>query len=661
MAALDSLFHPGRIGRLETKNRLVMPPMVRNYADEQGRATPRYRAHIGRIARGGVGTMILEAAYVRPDGRGFVNQLGLHDDAVIEGLASLVEIAHAHGAVIGTQLYHAGRQTQSRVTGERPVAPSAIPDPLMGEAPRALETEEIPELVRAFADAARRSEAAGCDFVEIHGAHGYLITQFLSPFTNQRDDRYGGSFENRLRFLTEVVEAVQGAVSPGFPIVVRLSCDEMVPGGITPEDTVEIARRLEQMGVAALHISVGNYASYARGYMMAPMAREDGVLLPYAEQVKRAVGIPVIAVGKLRDPRLAAEVIESGRADFVAIGRTLLADPDWPNKARDGLLDRINHCIACNQGCVGRLFDGKDVWCTVNPETGREGLFAQPEPGRKLRIAVVGGGPGGMTAAIVAKRRGHDVVLFEKEEALGGQLFAAEASPHRPGWRELREYLTREVTRLRVDVRTGATATADAVQAANPDVAIVAIGASPYRPRIHAAPGANTAFAVDLLLGKHEATSPVVIAGGGCNGAQTAEFLAARGHTVTIVEMTDAVATDAPPDDRALLLQRLKSLGVEIRTGTRIMRVDEGEVTVESVYGVETIPAATVVYCLGYRPNDGLADALRAFVSDVRVIGDAVEARKVTEAVAEGALAVFAIEEGAATVGFDHDLRMAAD
>lgn len=661
MPSLDSLFRPGRIGRLETKNRLVMPPMVRNYADEQGRVTPRYRSHVERIARGGVGTMILEAAYIRPDGRGFMNQLGIHDDSVIEGLASLVEAARAHGAVIGPQLYHAGRQTQSRVTGERPVAPSAIPDPLMGEAPRALETEEIPELVRAFADAARRAEAAGCDFVEIHGAHGYLITQFLSPFTNQRDDDYGGSFDNRLRFLLEVVEAVQGAVSRDFPLLVRLSCDELVPGGITPDDTVEIARQLEAMGVAALHISVGNYASYTRGYMMPPMAREDGVLLPYAERVKQAVGIPVIAVGKLRDPRLAAEVVAAGRADFVAIGRTLLADPDWPNKAKDGLLEQINPCIACNQGCVGRLFDGKDVWCTVNPETSREELFERPRPQRALKIAIAGGGPGGMMAALVAARRGHDVVLFEQDDALGGQLFAAEASPHRPGWRELREYLTREVNRLRVDVRTGATATADAIRAENPDAAIVAIGSSPYRPRIHAAAGADTAFAVDLLLGKQEARSPVVIAGGGCNGAQTAEFLATRGHAVTIVEMTDAVATDAPPDDRALLLQRLKALGVEIRTETRIMRVERGEVAVESPYGVETIPAATVVYCLGYRPNNGLAGALKTAVPDVRVIGDAVEARKVTEAIAEGALAVFAIEEGAASVGFDHDLRMAAD
>lgn len=660
MARLASLFSPGRIGRVETKNRVVMPPMVRNYADEHGRATPRYRAHIERIARGGAGTLILEASFVRQDGRGFHHQLGLHDDSVIDGLASLVEIGHAHGAIVGPQLYHAGRQTQSRITGEQPVAPSAIPDPLMREAPRALVVEEIHGLVRAFADAARRAEAAGCDFLEIHGAHGYLITQFLSPFTNQRDDAYGGPLENRMRFLVEIVEAVQGAVSPDFPLIVRLSCDELVPGGITPDDTVVIARRLEELGVAALHISVGNYASYTRGYMMPPMAREDGVLLPFAERVKEAVGVPVIAVGKIRDPALADEIVATGRADFIAVGRTLLADPDWPNKARDGRLKEINPCIACNQGCVTRLFEHKDVWCTVNPETSREEVFEQP-PARALKIAIAGGGPGGMMAARIAAQRGHDVVLFEEHDALGGQLFAAEAAPYRPGWRELREYLTREMGRLGVDVRTGTRATADAVREVGPDAAIVAIGSSPYRPRIHVAPGADTAFAVDLLLGEKEAKSPVVIAGGGCNGAQTAELLADRGHEVTIVEMTDAVATDAPIDERALLLQRLKALGVQIRTETRIMRVDRGEVTVESPYGVETIPAATVVYCLGATPNDGLADALKTAVPDVRVIGDAVEARRVTEAIAEGALAVLAIEQGAARVGFDHDLRMAAD
>lgn len=660
MPALEMLFSPGRLGRLETKNRLVMPPMVRNYADEQGRVTPRYRAHIERIARGGVGTMILEASFVRPDGRGFSHQLGLHDDAVIDGLATLVEAAHTHGAVIGPQLFHAGRQTTSKVTGTQPVAPSAVPDPLMQEVPRALSREEIAEIVAAFGAAAARAEAAGCDFVEIHGAHGYLITQFLSPFTNRREDEYGGTPENRQRFLVEIVDAVRAAVPPDFPVIVRLSCDELVPGGLTPDDTIAIARRLEALGVAALDISAGNYASFTRGYMIPPMAREDGLLVPFAERVKGEVGVPVIAVGKLRDPVHADRIVAEGRADFVAIGRTLLADPDWPNKAREGRLEEINRCIACNQGCIARLFDQKDVWCTVNPETSREEVFAVA-PKRALRITVVGGGPGGMTAARIAAERGHEVVLFERDDALGGQLFAAEAPPYRPGWRELREYLTREMERLGVDVRLGTEATAEMVRMTRPDAVVVAIGSSPRRPTIEVGPGAEAAFAVDILLGKRKVRSPVVIAGGGCSGAQTAEFLAEQGHQVTIVELTGAVATDAPPDERALLLERLAEHGVEIRTHTRVMRVDRGEVTVESAYGVETIPAATVVYCLGSRPNDGLADALRTTILDVRVIGDAVQARRVTEAIAEGALAVLGIERGVQRVGYEHDLALAAD
>ncbi|HEX7049526.1 MAG TPA: FAD-dependent oxidoreductase [Longimicrobiales bacterium] len=657
MTRLESLFSPGRLGRLETKNRLVMPPMVLDYADERGRATPRYRAHIERVARGGVGTLILEASFVRPDGRGFTHQLGLHEDAVIEGLARVVEAVHEHGAVVGPQLFHAGRQTQAEVAGARPVAPSAIPDPLLREVPRALSVDEIQELVAAFAQAARRAEAAGFDFVEIHGAHGYLITQFLSPFTNQREDAYGGTPENRMRFLVEIIEAVRDAVSRDFPLLVRLSCDELVPGGLTPEDTIGIARRLEAMGIAALDISAGNYASFSRGYMIPPMAREDGVLVPLAERVKAAVGVPVITVGKLRDPAFDDEVVRAGKADFVAIGRTLLADPDWPAKARDGRWEEINACIACNQGCITRLFQGKDVWCTVNPETSREEVFARP-PARAVTIAVAGGGPGGMTAARVAAARGHRVVLFERDDALGGQLFAAEAAPHRPGWRELREFLTREIRRLGVDVRLGTPATAEAIRATEPDAAIVAIGSSPVRPRIRSGTGTETAFAVELLLGEKEARSPVIIAGGGCAGAQTAEFLAERGHEVTIIEMTDAVATDAPLDDRALLLQRLEALGVRIRTETRLMRVGEGRVSVESPLGVEEIPAATVVYCLGAQPNDGLAETLKEVVSDVRVIGDAVEARQVTQAIAEGALAVFAIERGARHVDFEHDLRL---
>lgn len=638
MPAYPLLFSPGQLGPLPTKNRVVMAPMVRNYSDDEGRVTPQYLAHLARIAAGGVGTMILDAAYVRPDGKGFTHQCGLHHDGVIDGLRDVVQAAHAHGVVIGPQLFHAGRQTSSARTGLPLVAPSAIPNPGADEIPHALTVDEIHVLVQAFAQAARRARDAGCDFVEIHGAHGYLVTEFLSAFSNAREDAYGGSLAARMRFLEEIIEATRAQVGPDFPLTVRLSGDEMVPEGLTLADTQAIARRLEALGIAAVHISAGNYASYNLGYLIQPMAIPDAPLVHLAEGVKQVVRMPVIAVGKIRYPHLAEEVLRRGQADFIALGRSFLADPDWPRKAQEGRGTEINHCIACNQGCITRLFENLDVWCTVNPATSREQEFAAPRPPRK-RLMVVGGGPAGMEAAKIAAERGHAVVLLEETDHLGGQLIAAAAAPYRPGWRELQEYLLRELARLGVEVRLNTKATVPLIQQEQPEVVIIAIGSSPVRLRIPGSEEAHVINARDLLEGHVEAIGRVIIAGGGCSGAQTAEYLAERGHPVTIVEMLGAIAADAPAAERELLLGRLARRGVRIQMETKILRVEPAGVVVERAGGLETLPADTVVLCLGARPNDGLAEALIPFVPQVRVVGDAVQARKVTDAIVEGGLA----------------------
>lgn len=636
------LFSPGTIGGLTTKNRLVMPPMVRNYADRNGRVTDRYVDHIERIAEGGVGTMILEASFIAPEGKGFVNELGIHSDSMIPGLKRLVAAAHAHGAMIGPQLYHAGRQTSQKIIGVQPVAPSAIPDPSSGELPRELSVSEIKRLVAQYAQAAMRAKMAGCDFVEIHGAHGYLITQFLSAFSNQRTDEYGGTTEKRLRFLLDVFGAVRTAVGEKFPITVRLSGDEMVPTGLTIKDTVLIAKRLEDAGANALHISVGNYASYARGMMIPPMAIDDAPLVPLAEEVKKAVHIPVIAVAKIRNPKLAEKIITNNQADFVAIGRTLLADPDWPEKVRTGRLNEINPCIACNQGCISRLFAQQDVWCTVNPETGREGMFERPIVNKKT-VVVVGGGPAGLSAAKTAAARGHRVTLYEKNKRLGGQLTAAGAAPHRTGWQELYKSLVQDIKRLDVEVFTNREYTPALAKNNPPDAIIVAIGSSPVRPKIPGIGRTNVIVARDLLEGNKKARGRVVVAGGGCAGAQTAEYLAEQGHPVTIVEATTNIALDAPTDDRALLLGRLKKLGVKLETDTKVMTIGSESINIESPLGTKAIPADTVVLCLGSFPNNGLPEELKQLVKNTVVVGDAVAPRRVTDAVAEGALAALAL------------------
>lgn len=637
------LLTPGRIGRIETKNRIVMAPMVRNYAEPTGLVNSRYRAHWSRIARGGVGTMILEASFVSPEGRGFSHQVGIHSDDTVEGLRDLTQIARQHKAVSGVQLYHAGRQTTSQVTGEPPVAPSAIKDPVMQETPDALEAEDIRRIITAFARAAERARSAEFDFVEIHGAHGYLINQFLSPFTNTRDDDYGGNFDNRFRFLQEIVEAVRSSVEHDFPVTVRLSGDEMVENGLTIEDTLEIARRLENLGVDGLHISACNYASAAKGYMIQPMAIEDGPLISMADRVKEEVQIPIIAVGKIRFPELAEETLISGKADFIALGRSFLADPDWPKKLLEGRKEETNFCIACNQGCISRLMEQKDVWCTINPETAREELFGHLETPEKKKVLIAGGGPGGMQAAITAAEMGHQVILCEKQNQLGGQLIAAAAAPYRPGWSELRQYLVGELHRLKIEVRLESEVDADLVKKETTDMVVIAIGASPLRPSIEGIANQNVVTARDILEGRTSVSGKVVVAGGGCAGAQTAEFLAAKGLPVTIIEMTDNIAIDAPQEEQYLLVNRLEESGVDFRTRTKIIEIQEKTLLIENDSGQEEITAETVVLCLGSEPNNGLAEAIQETVPRLAVIGDAVEARKVTEAMMEGALCMFSL------------------
>jgi len=637
------LFSPARIGKLKFKNRLLMPPMVRNYADDKGLVTPRYVAHIASIAKGGVGGLILEASFIRQDGRGFGNELGLHSDKVIPGLKRLVKAAHAGKAAIGIQVYHAGRQTNSATTGTKPVAPSPLADPVKNEVPRQLTPAEIQDLVKAYAAGARRAKKAGMDFIELHGAHGYLITQFLSPFTNKRKDAYGGTADNRFRFLAEVFAAARKAVGRDFPIIVRLSGDELVAGGLRLKDTVAIAKKLEKFGADALHISAGNYASYAQGLMISPMAVPDAPLAHLAKGVRSAVGIPVITVDKIRTPELAEKLLRNKTADFIAIGRSLLADPNWPIKAKSGKADEINHCVACNQGCISRLFADQDVWCTVNPACGRETKFAKPRSGKPKKVLVAGGGPAGLEAALVAAKRGHKVTVYEASTKLGGQLHAAAAAPYRKDWRMVFEHLVGELMRRKVTLKLGTALTPEIAAAEKADAVIVATGAQPVRPSIPGITGENVITSRDLLEGRAKAKGSVIVAGGGCAGAQTAEYLAQKGHRVTIVEMADGIATEAPIDERILLLGRLKKAGVKTLLKTKISDISSGGITVETAKGPSIVPAQTVVVCLGSRGETGLAESLKPVVKQVVTVGDALKARRVTDAVLEGALAALSL------------------
>lgn len=637
------LFEKISIGKMELRNRIVLPPMVRNWGTEEGLVTDRLVNHYRELARGGTAMLITEASFVSPEGKGFGREMGIDRDECLPGLKKLAGAAHEHGAKIGPQLYHAGRQTNSKVTGVQPVAPSPIACPVMQEEPHELTIEEITAIEDKFADSARRAKEAGFDFVEVHGAHGYLIMQFLSPYSNKREDEYGGSLENRFRFVKNIIAKIRQQVGEDFPIIVRISGEEGVPNGLELKDTQEIAKMLEGLGIDALHVSIGNYATYQEGLMIPPMAIEAGPLVYLAAGIKEAVNIPVITVGKINTPELAEAIITSGQADLVALGRELIADPKWPDKVENNSIPDINRCIACNQGCIDRLFQQEDTQCLVNPCFGREEEF-KIEPAKEVKnVMVIGGGPAGMQAAIVAKARGHNVSIYEKSGELGGELKLAEIPPHRQGMTWFKEYLIGRVHKMEIEEHLNTEVTRDIVAKNDIDHVIIATGSECAMPNI---PGVDSPIAVmppQALTGEAKLGKKVIIAGGGSVGSETAEYLAEKGHRVIITEMGDGIASDMGISDRHLLLERFKKMGVEIMTNAKIIKISGQGLSINRQGKEEFIEADNIVLCLGAKPINYLAKEISDLTAVVDIVGDAKQPRTVLEAVYEGYLAALNI------------------
>lgn len=364
----ERLFQPANIGAVEIKNRIVMAPMVTNYCENDGSVTDRLKSFLEKRAKGGAGLIVVEAAYVHPSGRGMSHQLGIHSDAMIGGLKSLVEQIHQHGAKVAVQLFHCGRQGACALTGSALMAPSAVPCPVCKEVPQAMTTEEIEMIAQSFGQAAFRAREAGFDLVEIHGAHGYLINQFLSPYSNRRQDDYGGSFNNRARFPLMVLDRVRKAVGDDYPVCYRMSADEYVEGGLTIEDTTVFARMLVEKGVDAISVSGGVYES-SKMIVQSPLVAE-GVFADNAGVIKEAINaaVPVMVAGNIKDPYTAESILDEGKTDMIALARALLADADFPNKAQTGRTEDIDSCTGCNQGCIDRLFAGEDISCTMSDD-----------------------------------------------------------------------------------------------------------------------------------------------------------------------------------------------------------------------------------------------------------------------------------------------------
>jgi 2,4-dienoyl-CoA reductase-like NADH-dependent reductase (Old Yellow Enzyme family)/thioredoxin reductase len=630
-------FSPLSIKGIKVKNRLFMPAMGTLFGEpETNMVSDRMEAYIKARAKGGVGFIMVEYAAISPAARAASMELGIWDDRFIPGLKRLADIGHAYGTKIGIQLHHAGRSTTLDKSGFQPVAPTGIPNPMRGSEPRELAIEELPALCDAYAAAALRAKTAGYDCVEIHGAHGYLISQFMSPFSNHRRDAYGGSFENRMRFPLEVLEAVRSAVGKDFIISFRFSSEEYVEGGLTAADAVKIAQLLEANGVDIINVSQGILD--APEYILSSGWLSDGFNRKTAAEVKKHVKIPVVTVGQYHSPEIVEDVIAKGDADMVALGRALIADPEFPNKMADMRWNEIRKCLLCLNSCCN-----EPAGCTQNPLFGYEDIYPLRAAFKPLDVMVIGGGPAGLQAAVTAAERCHRVRLYEKGEVLGGQALLASRPPSKTSVKNIVEYREVRLNRLRVPIHTGCEVDIKDIRRCNPDVVILATGSKPVKPPIKGIE--NGVFAVDVLAGKADVGQNVVIIGGGSVGAETAHILIEQGRNVTIVEMLGDIAKDAPYGERIHLVKYLKEkavihtkTGITDICGRKLEAEREGEKLV-----IDDID--TFVIACGSRAYNPLEEQIKSALPGVKVIviGDSRKARRFEQAIKEGFLAGYTL------------------
>ena len=519
------LFSPIQINTMVLKNRIVMTAMHLGYTPE-GKVTERLVEFYALRARGGAGLIIVGGCTIDPCA-GMADMISIKDDSFLPGLERLTSAVKAEGAKIAAQLYQAGRYAHSSmIGGKKPFSASAVRSKFTGETPRPLDLDEIPGVEDRFAEAALRAKKAGFDAVEILGSAGYLISQFFSPLTNLRNDRYGGSFENRMRFGIEVVEKVRHAVGASYPILFRLAGNDFMQGSNANREARIFASELEKAGVDCFNVTGGWHETRVPQLTM-HVPRKAYTYL--AQGIRSAVSVPVIASNRINDPRLAEEVLEEGQADLVTMARALLADPDLPDKTLQGKEHLITHCVACNQGCFDRVFQYEPATCMVNPAAGMETEFAVTAAPKKKKVLVVGGGPAGMKAAVTASDRGHQVILVEKSGQLGGQLLLNERIPGREEILLAAGDLEKNLRARPVEIVLGKEANEAFIREIAPDALVVATGATPLLPSI---PGINhpkVALAWDVLSGKATVGKKVVMVGGNAVGLETALYLASQG------------------------------------------------------------------------------------------------------------------------------------
>ena len=621
-------------------NRMFSAPMGGTDITNDGCIGPKSTAFYELRAWGGAAAVTVSECMVHPATDG---SHAYHlDESILNSLAAATYTADAinrHGTVASLELSHSGMYAGTYMTDKarqhemHQWGPSATVRP-DGVEVRALSAEQLHEIAAAYGHVAGLAKRAGFRMLMIHGGHGWLINQFLSPYFNRRTDEYGGSLENRCRFACEVLDAVREAVGPRFPIEFRMSGSELFEGGYDLDEGVRIAQALESR-VDLLHVSAG---TYQRGFGLThpSMFEDHGRNVYLAAEIKKHVGVPVATLGGLNDPAQMEEIIASGQADVVYMGRALLADPELPRKVVSGRDESIVRCLRCFT-CMAERAATSTRRCTVNPLIGREmeGHEVAPAP-RSRRVLVAGGGPGGLYAAYTAARRGHDVVLYEKEAEVGGVLKGEQAIPFKHEMYELADTYARLAAEAGAQIRCGVEVTPELVAAEAPDALIVAVGSTPLVPRIPGLADPRVILATDYYLREAEVGERVVVLGGGLAGCELAIHLGKLGKKVTLVEMRDALAPDANVRHRPLLLEQVAAY-VDARTGLRCVEVGETGVVCEDASGERVeLPADTVICALGQKPRADVAASLRGCAPFVRVIGDAGRVSTITNAVYEG-------------------------
>jgi 2,4-dienoyl-CoA reductase-like NADH-dependent reductase (Old Yellow Enzyme family)/NADPH-dependent 2,4-dienoyl-CoA reductase/sulfur reductase-like enzyme len=652
MKTLEHLLSPVKVRSLTISNRLVMPPMGTALGNDDSTVSEANLAYIKRRAQSGAGLIITEITEVHPLGSASPRCIAVWDDKFIPGLTKLADAVHAQGSKIAMQLHHTGRENYLLQRKKKAVGPSAIPSYIFGflGAPREMTLEDIEETIAAFGSAAVRARKAGFDAVELHAAHGYLLMQFLSGNSNQRTDKYGGDFRGRSRFMIECLKEVRKQVGQDYPMSIRVSGEECIKNGYTISDMQTIIPDLVSAGADIINVSFGTHGSPEVNIdtpnPSAPVEYGPGFKSHLSRKIKEVTKVPVISVGRYSDPFLMDEVIARGDADMIAVARQHLADPDFLKNAREGHPEDTLECLACNQGCIERLsLEQKPIRCAINPQTGQELIYPAGPAAVKRNVWIIGGGPGGLTAAFEAARLGHRVTLFEKEKETGGNVRYAAKAPHKTVYARYIKTLTAKCKKKGVDIKTNTEVTEAMIEQGKPDAVILAIGAG---KSTCPAEGINASVVCDawqILDGEIAPKDHVVVIGGGLVGMETADVLREKGiKDITLVEMLKNSPVLPLSAHGYMLHKRLRSAGIKMMFDTTVKLIEENAVTVIKGGEEHRIePVNQVIVAVGVTPRNELKDMLAKKGIRHFIVGDAVAPRRIIEATTEGAKAAWDI------------------